>query len=690
MVNLEKFFNPSSIAIVGASDEPGKIGHILARNLLELGYAGKIFLVNPKHENILGKKSYLSLGAVAEKIDLAIIVIPAGLVEKVIKEGCAKVNNFVIISSGFSEIGPEGKEREKKLIALAKEKKLNILGPNCLGFIVPALKLNASFARGLSHAGETAFISQSGALIASIMDMAEKERIGFSRIISIGNKMRIDETDILEYLEKDEKTRSIGMYLEGVKNGAKFLEVAARVSVQKPIVILKAGRNEKSRKAIASHTGALAGDNQIMAAAFKKAGILSADSLEEFMDILELTAFLNLEKSSKGDSVIITNAGGVGVLATDAFDRKKIKLAVLPEEIKNKLREFLPKESSVENPIDLLGDALEDRYEKTLNALKEEKGGENIICILTPQIQTPVAKITQKIIDFKKQSRKNLLAVFVGGEKTEEFSIKLKNNKIPTFLFPERAVKALNKYFSFKEARKTIGENTAFQPDESRRKKTRDLLDEIKKKNRQILVFSEAKEIMNLYGIQTVNHWILNPEGNWDKNFSYPATVKVDSDKVLHKTDKKGLILNLKNAKELKEAVAEIRHNFPGEKIIVQPMISGGTELILGIKKDEIFGPVLVFGLGGIYTEIFQAVDFAIPYFGKEEIKDILLKGKSGFLFRETRGKVACDLEEIAQIILKLQSLALEIDQIKELDINPLISPGGNGPALAVDIKIII
>ncbi len=703
-MNPNNFFNPQSIAIVGASEEPGKIGHIIARNLLELGYAGKVFLVNPKHETILGQKCYPSVLDIAEEIDLAIIVIPAKFVNEVIKNSASKIKNYVVISAGFGEINEEGKKREKELLQIAADNNLNILGPNCLGFIIPSLKLNASFAGGLPVAGNIAFVSQSGALAVGLMDVAKKEGLRFSSVISIGNKMQLGEAELLEYLDADANTKVIGLYLEGIKDGRKFIEVAQKI--KKPIVILKAGKTERAQKAISLHTGALAGSDEIMTAIFAKTGVIRAENMDEFSGLLKLISSSNVPLNK--EVIVITNAGGLGVLTTDAFQNKKIKLAEIEEKTQLALRKFLPEESSLSNPIDVLGDADEKRYAETLKVIKRENA-ETIICLLTPQNQTPVKKIAGKIAKFKEKSGKNIVTVFMGGERVAKAIIKLRENDIPNFFLSDQAVNSLDKYWKWNVGKNKInqeGNPAEINPAPSchsslkqtinfsgrcgvnieRQAKVREIINQVKTQGKNALMFQEAAAVMKLYGIGMVNFWTETQLNE----IKFPVAVKIDSDKVLHKTDKKGLILNLQNTDELQKAITEIKQNFPGEKIVIQPMITGGTELILGIKKDEIFGPIIVFGLGGIYTEIFQAVDFIIPYSSQETIKNILLSGRSGFLFRETRGKIACGLEEMAQIVFNLQALALEIDQIKELDINPLISPGKDKQSLAVDVKIII
>lgn len=681
-MNLDKFFNPKAIAIVGASAKEGKVGNVLAKNILELGYAGEVFLVNSKHEKLFGRKCFESLAAIGKNIDLAIISLPAKLVNTVVNEGADVVKNFVVVSAGFSETNAEGKEREKELAKIAEEKKLNILGPNCLGFIVPGIKLNASFASGLPQSGNIAFVTQSGALAVAVMDMAKKENMKFSHLVSIGNKMQLSETELLEHFDKDENTKVIGMYLEGIKNGKKFIEAAQKIS--KPVVILKAGKTEKAQKAISSHTGALAGSLEIMKAAFGKVGVMPAANLEEFFNLINLISLANAPQNSQ--AIVVTNAGGPGVLATDAFGGKEITLADLKEETKRGLRKILPEESSVENPIDLLGDADEDRYEKVLNLIEQEEEAGSVICILTPQDQTPVDKIAGKIIDFKNKTEKVVVAVFIGGGRIEQAVKNLKSHGIPNFSFPERAVGTLDAYYKRSAWKIGKAEKAGKKLNPERKRAVLDIIREAELQGRSALLFSEAKKIMEMYGVKVVDAYGADAA----ENVEFPAVVKVDSDKVLHKTDRKGVILGVKNREELNEAVREIKNNFPGENVIVQPMLGKQTELILGIKNDEVFGPVVMYGLGGIYAEIFKMVDFLIPPAEFGEAKEELMKSKINFLFRETRGQKAYDLAELARILVRITELATEIREIKEFDINPLLIYNDGRESVAVDVKIII
>jgi len=687
MSDLKSIFNPKSIAIVGASDEEGKVGNVIAKNITTLGYEGEVFFVNPKHAEIFGKKCYSELKEIKEKIDLAIIVIPAKFVNRIIQENSKLVKNYVIISAGFGETNNEGKKREEELKKIAKDYELNILGPNCLGFIIPGLKLNASFAGGMPEEGSISFVSQSGALAVAMMDIAKSEGIKFSNIISIGNKMQIDESELLEYLETDEKTKVIGMYLEGIKNGAKFMEVAEKVSRKKPIIILKAGKSEKAQKAITSHTGALARSDAMVNALFEKVGVLRVSDLEDFFRLINLVSRTKIPANDK--AAIITNAGGPGVLTADAFLGKEIKLANLSEETKEKLKSFLPEESSVENPIDLLGDAGEDRYQKALEILDEEKEIGTIICVLTPQDQTPVEKIAELLINFKKESDKNIISIFIGGDRVKKAISNLEKNNIPNFAFPDRGISALDKYFKWSKSKKKPSA-TPKKINEARQAKAEKIIEKVKAEKRQALIFSEAREIMELYGIKTIDTKSIKSSEKMPAKISFPAVLKVDSDKILHKTDRQGVILNIKNEKELAEALEKMSANFPGENVIIQPMAERQTELIIGIKNDPTAGPVVVYGLGGIYAEVFKMVNFLIPPLSPEEARRSILEGKLGFFFRENRGQAPYDFDELTEILLGISRLAVEVREVKELDVNPLLIYNNGKEGVAVDVKIII
>jgi acetyltransferase len=628
------------------------------------------------------------LNDINKPVDVALVAVPAKFVVDVIASSCHKVKNFVVISAGFSETGEAGAAREKELAQLAKKHKLNILGPNCLGFIVPRLKLNASFAGGMPQAGNIAFISQSGALAVALMDKAKQENISFSSIVSVGNKMQLAESELLEYLASDKETKVIGMYLEGIKDGAKFIETAKKVSKIKPIVILKAGKTEKAQKAISSHTGALAGSDDIIDVAFEKAGVIRANDLEEFFDLLTLISFTAAPKNEK--VAVITNAGGAGVLTTDAFKGKEILLADLSKKTKEDIKNVLPAEASAENPIDLLGDAQQDRYQSVFEILNANKNIGSVIAVLTPQQQTPVEKIAQVIIENKKRNSGGIVTIFIGGDRIRKSLVELKENSILNFANPDSAINALDKYYKWSVFKKSKEEKYRDGLIASREKQAGKIIAQARTQQRSALFFSEAAEVMQKYGINPVDCAEVLADRKIPQVAQYPVVIKVDSDKVLHKSDRQALVLNIKNAAELEIAAKKLMLDFPGECLVIQPMQDKQIEIILGIKQDSIFGPVIVFGLGGIYTEIFKMVNFMIPPMSPSSIKQQLLKSKISFLFAGARGQKVYDLEEFSKIISGLMEFALENKDVAEFDINPLFIFNDGRKASAVDIKIIL
>ena len=684
---LENLFSPKSIAIVGASNKKGKIGTVLVNNIVKLGYKGKLYFVNPSYKRLGLRKCYQALEQIPKQVDLVILAIPAKFILQTIEKSTNVVKNFIIISAGFSETGKEGKEIEDEIKKLAEKKGLNILGPNCLGFIAPGIKLNASFASGMPAEGNIAFVSQSGALAVALMDKAKKENMTFSKIISVGNKMQISESELIEYLGDDEQTKVIGMYLEGIKDGQKFLQVAQKVSLKKPIIILKAGKTAKTQLAIASHTGALAGSDEITSSAFEKAGIIRANNLDEFLNLLKFFSTYDAPKSSL--CAVVTNAGGAGVLATDAFKDKAILLADISLSSKKKMKAILPAESSVENPIDLLGDAQQDRYQAVLEILYKEKI-ENIFCLLTPQGQTKVEEIAKTIISFSQKKNVNIIPVFIGGEKISGALRDFPASGLVNFSSPESAIETLDKYRIWQQFRDGNLAVSTLKINKARMIKAQEIIKPAIAQKCKALSFADSAKVMELYAIKAVAHSIVTAENIEKLDLGFPLVLKVDSDKILHKTDQGGLRLGIKNQAELERAFAEMSEIFPGDKIIAQFQAGKFAEIILGIKKDPIFGPVIVYGLGGIYTEIFKLVNFLLIPMNLEEIEKQVLKSKIGFLFKGARGQAPCDSKEFAEILLGLMNFAQENPNVVEFDINPLFIYNDKQSARAVDIKIII
>ena len=680
-MKLYSFLNPKSVAIIGASDKPGKIGNILLRNLVDLRFEGRIFPVNPKHTEILGVRCFKKITDIQQEIDLVVVAVPAALVYEVILEASGRSRNFVVISAGFSEIGKTGQVLEKKLLKLAQENDLNILGPNCLGILNPSLKLNASFSSGLPESGNVAFLSQSGALAVALIDEARTRKMGFSKIVSLGNKMQIGENELLEFIEEDTETKVVGLYLESLRDGGEFLRIASRISEKKPIVILRSGKSSRAKEAMLSHTGSLAGESSVAEEAFRKSGIIEARSSREFMNILEMMS--KISPLEKGRSVILTNAGGPGVLATDSFQDSALELFEISEESRKEFSEFLPQASSLGNPIDILGDALEDRYQKALETLEKEKDIDSLFIIATPQDQTPIEKIAQAIGEFSRKTKKAVIPVFMGGKKSEKAGEILRELRLPVFNYPEEAVESLSAYRNWQNSSKNIFEGSLI--DEERRRSAREVIEKAKLEGRKMLNAFEAGEILSLYGIFSSEAFRADGQG-----FDFPVVLKVDSDKIVHKTEEGGVIVDIRDQEELEREIGKMKEKFPGANLIVQKQEEKGEEIILGLKRDRAFGAVAVYGLGGVLAEAFQKVDFIFSGMEEGAIEKAVLDGPLAFMFRKFREMEVLDSREFVRILKSLSDLGQELPEIKEMDINPLFGYRGEGRFVAVDTKIII
>ncbi len=686
--NFSQLFNPRSIAVVGASGTKGKVGNMIARNITSHNYKGDVFFVNPKRNKILGRKCYDSLSDIGQEIDCSIIVVPGKFVENVIKDGSSICKNFVVISAGFGETGTAGHNREMSLKTLAEDLNIKILGPNCLGFLVPAIGLNASFAEGLPEIGHTAIISQSGALAVAIMDKARKEKLGFSSVISIGNKMQIGAAELIDYLRKDKNTKVIALYLEGVDRGQSFLSaISGAVSDGKKVIVLKAGRTHEAQKAIALHTGSLAGSDDVFSAALQKVGALRAESMSEFF------ALVRFGEHYKGNLVepvhigIVTNAGGPGVLATDIVaSLTGVEMSKLSKGTQISLINALPEAASVHNPIDLLGDAMLDRYEIGIKKLIADKNVDIVFVLLTPQDQTPVNQIAKMIVDLQKRTKKLIMTSFIGGERVDDAIDFMNDNGVLHFESPTVALSAVasfvNRGTTYAITQKTIVKN--------RVNLVQNIINKIEK--RTSLYFQECQAIAKIYSITVSKFWDVTNGFDAKTKISYPCVAKVDNPNVLHKTDRGGVILPINNLKELDNAKDILLNKFQesGTRIIVQPMLPIQTELIIGFKRDPIFGGIIVAGLGGIYTEVFKQIDFYIEPLTLREIKHILRTGNIGFLFDGTRGKENYNIDSIAHIVYSVALMGAENPQIKAVDINPLLVYNNDKRDVAVDFKILL
>jgi acetate---CoA ligase (ADP-forming) len=693
MKNLNSFFSPKSIAVVGASPKKGKLGNVLFENIKRGGWKGKIYLVNPKYTK--SRLEYFStLQEIKKPVDLALIAIPAQFVKQALEDGIKakfKISNFVIISSGFKESGPSGKILENSLENLAKKHDLNILGPNCLGFANPQEKLNATFTDVRLREGNIAIVSQSGALAVALLDWAANKQIGFSKIISIGNKAVLDESEIINFLAQDKDTKAIALYLEDIQNGSKFMRAVAKNASKKPIIVLKAGKTAAGQRAVSSHTGSLAQDQDIVVAVFEKLNIVSADNIEEFEDLIYYLNFNPLPP--KKEVIVVTNAGGPGVMASDfAGKSENIQLQIFSDDFKNEIKKNLPVSSSVENPIDVIGDAPPERYQKTIEKIAEKYPANPLVALLTPQNQTYPERVAQILARLKRKIP-SLSACFMGGEKINRAQEILERNKIANFENPERAlatIEKLVKYFviaSEAKQSRAIQSNTGLP----RRSTPRNDMAKVLKENRKMLFWRETEKLFRDHGIKLSDSISFeNISELKAKKIFFPCVLKTDDPSIAHRLEKGAVALNIKSKKELENIFKKIKKTTGAKHFLIQPMAPEGLELIIGMKRDSTFGPVILCGWGGSLTELFKDRIILIPPFGQSGISHGLSKLKIFPLLKGFRGKKGYNLEEISKILVAVSKISSENSEIQEIDINPLVVYNDAKKGQILDAKIFI
>ncbi|HPN66317.1 MAG TPA: acetate--CoA ligase family protein [Candidatus Omnitrophota bacterium] len=696
--DLKPLFNPSSVAVIGASSKKGKIGHDVLFNLREYGYKGRIYPINPNDAEIMGEKCYPSVLDVKEDIDLAVFAIPAAAVIEAMKEcGKKRIGAAIVITAGFKETGPEGKKLELELAAVAKEHGIRVLGPNCLGFISSTAHLNASFAAVSPLPGDIAFFSQSGALCSAILDWAVKEKIGFSKFISIGNKADISETDLLKSLGDDPDTKVVLGYIEDVKDGKEFMRVAREVTAKKPVIICKSGGSKAGAKAASSHTGSLAGSDAAFDAAFAQTGIIRAETIE---DLFDYAVAFSYQKLPKGPNLaIITNAGGPGIIAVDAVERSKYaKVASLGKETTDYLRGALPKTAALNNPVDVVGDADDQRYKIAVGALLKDPGVDGLIVILTPQSSSKIKETADVLVS--NRDGKPIFSSFIGGELVDKGVSILQDNKIPNYRFPERAISSFDIMVKHKNMTDLPKESVkAFRVDKDKVKK---IIDEAIKAGQKEIPEYTARGIIESYGFRIPKSTLAKDAAEAvaaaDKT-GYPVVMKIASPDILHKSDVGGVKVGLKDAAQVEaafnEMVKKAKAAVPNAKILgvlIQEMAMGGKEVILGMTRDPQFGPMLMFGLGGIYVEVLKDVAFRIAPITPREAGEMVDSIKSVALLKGARGEKPADIDSIKEGLLRLSQMVTDFPMIKELDINPLkvFSAGDKGGSIAIDARISI
>lgn len=696
-MKLGAFLKPRAIAVIGASRKSEKVGHKIFENLVESKFQGGLYPINPQTEELLGFKCYKSVTEVPGDVDLAVIAVPAQIVPIVAEEcGVKGVKGIIVISAGFSEIGREGTLLERTLLNICQKYKMRMQGPNCLGIINTHTHINASFAAANPSPGNIAFVSQSGALGSTILNWALQNYIGFTSFISLGNEADLNAADFLEALAEDEPTRVIGLYVEGVKEGEHFIEAAKKVTAKRPIIALKAGTTEVGIRAVSSHTGSLAGSDIAFSAAFKKAGILRVNTLEELFNLVLAFEAQPLPKEKK--ILIITNGGGPGILATDACEKTGLELPSLEYEIREELRKVMPLHASLNNPVDVLGDADENRYRLALDAGLRSQKIDGLIVILTPQAMTPSEKIAEVVVETRKSSDKPIVTAFMGLNDDSVPIKMLRKNKIPNYIFPESAayaLKAMHDYSLVKSLREEVP--TPFEVDDA---KVREVLANVRREERLSLAIEESIKLAEACRIsmsKAATARDVKEAGEVADSIGYPVVMKVVSPEILHKTDVGGVVLNVNTRKEVERnynrIVRKIQVSMPDANILgvlIQKMVPPGKEVIVGAIRDRQFGPLIMFGLGGIYVNFLRDVSYRLSPLKMSEAREMIEETKAYTLLRGVRGESPSDIESVIDVILKVSQAMCRFKDVVEMEINPLFVYEKKKGCLAVDIRVTI
>jgi acetyltransferase len=698
---LDFLFYPKSLAVVGATATPGTVPYDILANIVQSGYQGRVYAVAPGKKSICGVPAYRYVLDLPETVDLAVIVFPAEVVDRALEQcGQKGIPAAIVISAGFREVGDAGRQREERLKELCRQYGISLIGPNCLGVINtdPVVRLNASFARAMPQPGPLAMLSQSGALCTAILDYARQRSIGFSKFVSFGNKAVVSEMDLLEYLAEDPQTTAILMYLEEISDGRRLYEVASRITRgpnPKPILLIKSARTSRGAAAASSHTGAMATEDAICDAVFEAAGILRVDTLEEMFD----TAVLyTTQPMARGPRVgIVTNAGGPGVLATDAAIRFGLEVPPLSPSTRERLRQHLPATANMSNPVDVIGDARADRYQAAIQAVLEDPGIDQLVVILTPQSMTDIMAVADTVCLIAANSPKPIAASFMGGVDVAPAVARIEQAAVPHYRQPEDAMRAMANIQHILRMREMPQEDGPPPISEDSRRRSLAILE---KAEPGLLSEVQALEILQLYGIQVPAYRLCqSPEEAVQaaEELGYPVVLRIHSRHVVHKTEIGGVILNLCNPESVRQGFEilrqRLREHVPEaefEGIIVRKMIPAGYELIIGGKRDPSFGPIIMVGLGGIYVELWHAVAFALAPVTRNQARQLLARTNAAKLLSGLRGQKPGDVEAFIDAVLRVSYLLADCSRIAELDLNPVIvAEAGRGYA-AADARIVL
>ncbi len=698
-MEMKSLFNPNSVAVIGASRNPSKIGHSILKNIVKSGYKGRIYPINPNADMILDLKVYPSITDVPDDIDVAVIVVPAKYVLEIAKEAGEKgVRFLIVITAGFKEVGGEGVEREKALRELVKRYGMHMVGPNCLGVIDTHTPINMTFAQTMARKGKIAFISQSGALCTAVLDWASHAKIGFSKIISIGNKAELSEVDFIEYLAEDPNTKAILLYVESIDNGREFVERTMELTRKKPIIVLKGGVTEAGAKAAVSHTGALAGRFAAYKAAFRKAGVIPASTLSELFDYA--VALASQPPPRKNAVAVVSNAGGLCILTADNLVNKGMELSHFSGKTIEKLKKKLPPTAAIYNPVDVVGDSDAERYLHALTTVLDDENVDAVLALLAPTDLINPLEVSKGIVQVKNRySNKAILTSFVGGPSYVESSEYLMNNNIPYFSLPERVTTAVQGMVKYREIldRPIYKFHPVIDVDKDY---AMQIINWVRKDRRKVLLESEAKSIMSAYGVSVPRFYLAKSDidaVSAADHIGYPVVLKIVSPDILHKTDVGGVKIGLESSEDVEDAYEEIMMNIskyaPRAKIygvLVEKMAEKGVETIVGVSKDLQFGHMIMFGSGGVYAELFKDVSFALIPVSRNEALDLMGRTKIYNILRGYRGMKGSDVNSVIDILLRISQLIIDFPNIVEMDINPLVVYEAGRGSLALDVKIVL
>ena len=694
--SLKYFFEPKGVAIIGASSSPDKLSHGILKNMLETGYIGEIYPVNPKSDEILGRKCYPDISSVPDPVDLAVIILPAPFIPSTM-EACGKrgVKAVTVISGGFKEIGEKGKELEGRVIEIVKQYGMRMIGPNCVGTVNMATGVNTTFIKGVPAKGGIGFISQSGAVCGGIVDHVLDKGIGFSHILSLGNEADVSETDMMEYLSNDPATSVIAIYAEGIQDGQRFLKVAKQVSPKKPVVVLKAGRSDEGAKAVSSHTGSLAGSHTAYQAAFQQGGVIEVMNAT---DLLNVSMALDWLKPPRGNRVVIvTNAGGPAALASDSLAENGIQLAHLSEKTQAKLREKLNPAAQVANPVDMLGGAAQADYEYALDCALADDGVDMALAILVPQSLVDPFEVAKAMIASARKTEKPVLVCLMGETTIKAARKVLDEHCQPMVDYSEASgpvFGALRQYAAFVERGSEKHASFVVKKDQA---KAKAILAES-----DVKVWGEhvTRPLLAAYDVSLVEGAMAEDSKSAIEaagKLGYPVVMKVASQDVLHKSDFGAIAVNIQDDKQLESDYRRIMGNVKDhapdadiEGVLIEKMVPKGMEVIIGMKRDPSFGPLMMFGMGGVFVELFKDVAFRVAPLTYADAEEMLKDTKAYQLLNGYRGGQRYDMQAIIHNLLKLSEIAVDFPQIQEIEVNPLlVLPEGQG-ALALDCRMIL